>query len=115
VTPPGTLSVNLEDLPWRDSPYPGVRWKKLSFDPGTGSSSVLLKFEPGAAYGAHRHPEGEEYLVLEGSLEDGGATWGPGTYVRHPPGSAHRPSSRQGCVLFVHLPRPIEPIDRGSP
>ncbi len=104
----GAVRVDAGDLPWRDTPYPGVRWKKLEFDPDTGRSAVLLRFEPGARYGAHRHPAGEQYLVLEGSLEDGGRTWGAGTYVRHPPGSAHTPSSAEGCLLFVALPEPIE-------
>jgi hypothetical protein len=30
------------------------------------------------------------------------------TYVRHAPGSAHKPSSKSGCVLFVVLPKPVE-------
>jgi hypothetical protein len=46
--------------------------------------------------------------VLSGTLEDGGRTYGKGTYVHHPPGSAHRPRSPEGCLLFVALPRPIE-------
>lgn len=105
--------IDSDELPWRETPYAGVLWKKLYYDSATGESAVLLKFEPGAAYGAHRHPEGEEYLVLEGSLEDGGETWSAGSYVRHPPESAHRPSSREGCKLFVRLPKPIEITERG--
>ena len=70
----GSLYVDTGTLPWRDSPYEGVHWKKLHFDPEGGRSAVLLRFAPGASYGTHRHPEGEEYLVLEGSLEDGGRT-----------------------------------------
>lgn len=109
--PPESVVVRADDLPWRDAPYDGVRWKKLAFDPATGKSAVLLRFDPGASYGEHVHPGGEEYWVLEGSLEDGGRTYGAGTYVRHPPGSVHRPSSREGCVLFVSLPEPIEVVD----
>ncbi len=105
------LGQDLTPSPWRESPYPGVRWKKLHYDPETGRSAVLLRFEPGASYGAHRHPEGEEYYVLEGSLEDGGRSYGAGTYVRHPAGSAHRPSSREGCLLLITLPRPIEILE----
>lgn len=106
-----SLYLDTAELPWRESPYAGVRWKKLSFDTATGQSCVLLRFEPGATYGSHRHPGGEEYLVLEGSLEDGGKTYGTGTYVHHPPGSVHRPESRQGCLLFVTLPEPIEDLE----
>lgn len=105
-----SVYVRWDDLAWRDTPHAGVRWKKLHFSgPGRGSA-VLLEFEPGASYGAHRHPQGEEYLVLRGSLEDGGRTWEAGSYVNHPPGSSHRPSSREGCLLFVTLPEPIEVI-----
>ena len=106
-----SLYINGATLPWRDTPYRGVQWKKLHFDPERGDSAVLLRFAAGASYGAHRHPEGEEYLVLEGSLEDGGATYGAGTWVRHPPGSVHRPVSASGCVVFVRVPRPIELVD----
>jgi anti-sigma factor ChrR (cupin superfamily) len=100
--------VDPAEREWRDTPYVGVTFKKLRHDKTSGGSAVLVKFEPGAKYGAHRHPGGEEYLVLSGSLEDGGRTWGPGTYVHHPPGSAHRPTSKEGCVLFITLPQPVE-------
>jgi len=111
IADPDNAYVAVDDLPWRDSPYAGVRWKKLHFDPATGESAVLLRFEPGAAYGTHRHPAGEQYLVLEGSLEDAGRTYGKGTYVRHAAGSIHRPSSKEGCLLFVTLPNPIEDLE----
>lgn len=102
--------VDTETLPWRDSPYEGVRWKKLRYDAATGESTVMLEFAPGAAYGAHRHPKGEQYFVLEGSLEDGGRRYGAGTFVHHAPDSVHRPTSAEGCLLLVTLPHPIEDI-----
>ena len=102
--------VDSAALPWRETPHPGVEWKKLWYDPESGQSAVLLRFAPGASYGAHRHPAGEEYWVLEGSLQDGGRSYGAGTWVRHAPGSAHRPSSAGGCLLLVRLGRPIEPL-----
>lgn len=104
------LVVPGAELPWRDTPCAGVSWKKLHFDAERGDSAVLLRFDPGAEYQAHRHPRGEEYLVLEGELVDGEGCWGPGTWVRHPPGSAHRPRSPVGCVLYVRLAAPIEVI-----
>ncbi len=106
-----SLHVDSDSLPWRESPHPGVRWKKLRYDADSGHSAVLLRFKPGASYGAHRHPEGEQYLVLEGVLEDGGRSYGRGSYVYHAPGSVHRPTSKGGCLLFVLLPQPIEELD----
>ncbi|MEN8151453.1 MAG: cupin domain-containing protein [Planctomycetota bacterium] len=105
-----SVYVDSSSVPWRDTPFVGVSWKKLLFDRETGRSAVLVKFEPGAVYDVHRHPAGEEYQVLEGSLEDGGRTRGAGTWVSHPPGSVHRPSSKEGCVLFISLPEPVEPL-----
>lgn len=107
-TPP-SLFVDGAALPWRATPCAGVAWKKLRFDAASGESAVLLRFAPGARYDAHRHPRGEQYLVLEGVLEDGAGAWGPGSFVWHPPGSAHVPSSRAGCTVFVVLGAPIEP------
>jgi len=112
--PEASLFVDTDGLPWRDSPYAGVRWKKLHFDADSGRSAVLLSFRPGASYGTHRHPAGERYLVLEGALQDGGRSYGKGTYVEHRPGSIHRPSSATGCLLFVTLDRPIEELDAGD-
>jgi len=109
VSAQASLFVDANALAWRDTPCAGVAWKKLDFDPATGASAVLLRFEPGASYDAHRHPLGEQYLVLEGTLEDGAKSYGPMTYVRHAPGSSHQPRSRDGCLLFVLLPKPIEP------
>ena len=106
-----SLYLDTESIAWRETSYEGVRWKKLAFDRETGRSAVILEFDPGATYGAHRHPAGEEYLVLRGSLEDRGKTYGKGTYVHHPPGSAHRPASKEGCLIFVSLPKPIEDLD----
>lgn len=104
-----SVIVHADELPWRPTPCVGVEWKKLFFDPASGHSVVLLRFAPDAAYDAHRHPAGEEYWVLEGTLEDGGHSYGAGTYVRHPPGSVHRPRSRTGCQVLVRLEAPIEP------
>lgn len=106
--PGESLYVDSHAEPWRPTPCEGVAWKKLRHDPRTGESAVLLRFEPGAAYAAHRHPAGEQYLVLEGELVDGGRRWGPGAYVHHPPGSAHAPRSEGGALVYVTLPAPIE-------
>lgn len=103
-----SLFIDGSALPWRPSLCAGVSWRKLYFDAASGESAVLLRFAPGACYDAHRHPGGEQYLVLEGELEDGERRYGPLTYVRHAPGSAHRPRSERGALVFVTLQQPIE-------
>ena len=107
----GFLHIAASAVPWRPFPdAPGVDYKVLRRHATTGGLTLLLRFAPGAAYPAHRHPAGEEYLVLTGSLEDGGRTYRAGDYVYHPPGSAHRPASREGATLLVLLPAGIERV-----
>jgi hypothetical protein len=38
--------------------------------------------------------------------------YGPGTYLKNPPGSRHAPYSEEGCLLFVKL-RHLDPADTG--
>lgn len=75
--------------------------------PGNGAT-LMLRFAPGSGYPAHRHPGGEEYYVLEGELIDGARSYGPGTYVWHPPGSAHAPRSETGAIVLITVPGGIE-------
>ncbi len=49
--------------------------------------------------------------MLEGTLSDGSGDYGPGTYLKNPPGSAHAPFSESGCTLFVKL-RYLDPQDQ---
>lgn len=57
----------------------------------------------GIVHAEHSHPGGEEILVLEGIFSDETGYYGPGTYLRNPPGTSHSPHSAEGCVLFVKL------------
>ena len=99
-------------LEWRSfADAPGVHYKVLRHHPERRGITLLLRFEPGASYPTHRHPDGEEYYVLEGSLQDGNRSYGAHTFVYHPPGSAHRPRSQNGCTLLVTLPAHIERLD----
>jgi quercetin dioxygenase-like cupin family protein len=104
--------LDTQAIDWRNfEEAPGVRYKVLRHHEGRRGITLLLQFAPGAHYPAHRHPEGEEYYVLDGSLRDGERVYGPHTYVYQPPGSVHRPSSPDGCVLLVMLPAHVERLD----
>lgn len=108
------LIVETERLVWRYfDDAPGVSYKRLRHHDGKRGITLLLRFDPGASYPSHRHPGGEEYWVLDGTLDDGRKSYGTHTYVYHPPGSVHQPSSRTGCTLLVFLPEHIEkvPVD----
>jgi len=44
-----------------------------------------------------------EIYVLEGVFSDENGDYPAGTYIRNPPGSRHKPFTKEGCVLFVKL------------
>ncbi len=101
--------LDADALPWRPfEEAPGVSFKVLSRHPPGNGATLLLRFDPDTSYPTHRHPAGEEYYVLEGELRDGAQSYGAGTYVRHPPGSVHRPSSPIGAIVLVFVPGGIE-------
>jgi quercetin dioxygenase-like cupin family protein len=105
---PEPIRIQTAEREWREfADNPGVSYKTLR-KAESGGLTLLLKFEPGARYHTHRHPGGEEYYVLEGALDDLGKSWPAGSYIWHPPGSAHRPASKAGAVVLVILPQPVE-------
>ena len=80
---------------------PGILETDLYREPGQPELVRLVRFEPGAAGAAHRHPAGEEILVLAGVLLDEAGRYGAGDWTRSPPDSGHEPSSAVGCLLYV--------------
>lgn len=97
-----------------DSPLPGVQRRMLERDGDeVARATSIVRYAPGSRFAEHSHGLGEEFLVLEGVFSDEHGDYPAGTYVRNPPGSRHRPRSRDGCTLFVKL-RQMEPDDRHS-
>ncbi len=115
--------VDTTALPWVASPSPGVERRMIERDGGEAARATsLVRYAPDSRFAAHRHPLGEEILVLEGTFGDEFGDYPAGTYLRNPPGSAHAPRTNAGCVIFVKLrhmdPREqarvvVEPADRG--
>ena len=62
---------------------------------------VLLRFAPGTTTGHHHHDRGEEFFVLDGSVQDEYGTYGLHAWVRQPADSAHSVTSLEGCVFFT--------------
>jgi anti-sigma factor ChrR (cupin superfamily) len=62
---------------------------------------TLVRYRENCVGLAHAHPQGEEILVLEGIFSDEHGVYGAGTWLRQPRGSAHRPRSSFGCLLYV--------------
>ena len=89
---------------WVASPMPGVWRKPLAReDLERGHATSIVRYDPGASFSAHDHPQGEEILVLEGVFSDETGDYPAGTYFRNPEGFRHAPFSVEGCVLLVKL------------
>ena len=89
---------------WLPSPLPGVERRMLDrVGAEVARATSIVRYLPGARFARHVHGGGEEILVLEGVFSDERGDYPAGTYLRNPPGSAHAPFSRDGCVLFVKL------------
>jgi len=92
------------DASWTDSPLPGVRRRMLDrVGDEVARATSVVRYAPGARFSRHVHGGGEEILVLEGVFSDETGDHPAGTYLRNPPGTAHAPFSRAGCLLFVKL------------
>ncbi|MEM9538131.1 MAG: cupin domain-containing protein [Cyanobacteria bacterium P01_E01_bin.42] len=62
---------------------------------------ALVKWDPETVFQDHQHWGGEEIFVLDGVFEDEYGTYPKGTWLRNPPGSTHKPFSREGCLIYV--------------
>lgn len=103
--------VHTDDLPWIPSNQPLVQRRLLERDGGeVARATSVVRYLPGAQFAPHTHELGEEIWVLEGTLTDAHGDYGPGTYLKNPPGSSHAPASASGCTLLVKL-RHLDPDD----
>ncbi|PCD00706.1 cupin [Halopseudomonas pelagia] len=92
------------DQRWLDAPQAPVRrWPLEREAPESGEVTSLVEYLPGARFPEHRHPNGEEILVLSGVFSDEGGDYPAGSYLRSPAGSRHSPFSQPGCQIFVKL------------
>ncbi|MBC3930276.1 cupin domain-containing protein [Undibacterium curvum] len=91
-------------LPWVDSPVNGVQRKLIERDgEEVARATSLVRYAAGMQFFSHDHELGEEFLVLEGDFNDEYGSYGPGTYVKNPPGSRHTPYTVNGCTILVKL------------
>jgi anti-sigma factor ChrR (cupin superfamily) len=98
------LVVETNKSEWLPSPSGSVF--RIPFEraaPESGHATSLVRYEAGASFESHSHPMGEEIFVVEGVFSDETGDYPAGTYLRNPPGSAHSPFSKDGCLLFVKL------------
>jgi anti-sigma factor ChrR (cupin superfamily) len=96
--------VHAASLPWVQSPSAGVE-RRMLYRVGEEQAiaTSIVRYGARSFFPSHNHPQGEEFLVLDGVFEDERGRYPAGSYVRNPPGSAHAPRSAEGCTIFVRL------------
>lgn len=97
--------VHTDELEWQPSPTPLV-WRKrleLSGPVEAGRVTSIVRYDAGAVFPRHAHPDGEEILVLDGVFSDEHGRYPAGTFLLNPDGFEHAPFSPEGCTLFVKL------------
>ena len=117
-----SVVVQTNDMEWRQGPAPGIWRKRLELvgEAEAGRVTSVVRFDPGAEFPDHSHPDGEEIFVLDGVLSDESGDYPAGAYILNPEGTNHAPRSDRGCTLFVKLRqypgkgRPRVVIDTGS-
>lgn len=92
------------DYHWITSPQSGVQRMMLDrVGDEVARATSIVRYAEGSHFPSHRHPGGEEILVLTGTFSEGTNHYPAGWYMRNPPGSAHEPSSDFGTTIFVKL------------
>jgi anti-sigma factor ChrR (cupin superfamily) len=98
------VAIDTESQPWVASPLPGVERRMLDrIGDEVARATSLVRYAPDSFFSPHEHGGGEEFLVIDGVFSDEHGDYGPGSYLRNPVGSRHRPFSREGCTIFVKL------------
>ncbi len=99
-----TACLRPDEQQWVKSPAEGVSRIHLEREAEeSGHTSSFVRFDPGSYFPPHLHPHGEEIYVLDGVFSDEYGDYPAGSYIRNPPGSQHKPFTKNGCTLFVKL------------
>lgn len=103
--------VNVDELPWKPTPTPGIDMKILLQDKDTGLLTALFRWAPGTELALHEHVEVEQTYVLEGSIVDAEGEVTAGNYVWRPRGNRHVARSPRGALVLSFFLKPNVFID----
>jgi anti-sigma factor ChrR (cupin superfamily) len=98
--------VDVDSLPWKPTPCPGIDMKILLEDKDSGLLTALFRWQPGAELALHEHVEVEQTFVLEGSLVDEEGEVPAGNYVWRPKGNRHIAKSPNGALVLSMFLKP---------
>ena len=98
------IVVETEKMDWEKSEADGVLRRRLEHIEGDPEIvTTVVRYMPGSSFSPHRHVNGEEIFVLEGTFSDNHGHYDAGSYLRNPAGTSHAPYSQEGCTIFVKL------------
>lgn len=116
-----SISTNINDYivrnnkkEWQPLIEKGIHYKGISVIPlhydevKERSTTILLKFEPGATYPYHNHPGGEEIFVLSGEAILENVTLSEGDYLYTPVNFKHSVTTKTGCTMLFVVPEEVE-------
>lgn len=98
--------VDVDSLPWKPTPCPGIDMKVLLEDKDTGLLTALFRWQPGSELSLHEHVEVEQTFVIEGSLVDDEGAVTAGNYVWRPKGNRHIAKSPNGALVLSIFLKP---------
>lgn len=107
----GSHYIDVPNLPWQPTRFPGVEMKILWREPDGEAFTALFRTAPGARLPKHRHVGVEQTFVLEGSLVDDQGACTAGNFVWRSPGSIHSAWSPDGCLSIGIFQRANEFFD----
>jgi len=98
--------VDVDALPWQETPFPGIRIKVLMQDPDSGMQTVLTEMDPGSVLTDHEHTKVEQSWVLRGRLVDHEGEVKAGQFVWRPAGSRHTAHAPEGALVLGFFLQP---------
>jgi anti-sigma factor ChrR (cupin superfamily) len=98
--------VDVEGIPWKPTPTPGIDMKILMQDKDSGLLTALFRWAPGTALPLHEHVEVEQTYVLSGSIVDDEGEVREGGFVWRPRGNRHLARSPNGALVLSFFLKP---------
>lgn len=92
-------------------PESAWRWRRLGLGgsrvaelgPSPAGTLYLLHLPPGVRFPHHGHKAAEHAVLLQGHLQDGSESLGPGSFKTYAPGQDHAPEAKdEACWVLIH-------------
>jgi len=106
LAPLDSRYLDVEALPWKPTPVPGVDMKILVQDKDTGLLTALFRWQAGTRLPLHEHVEIEQTYVLQGSIVDEEGEVTAGNFVWRPKGNRHVATAPNGALVISFFLRP---------